>query len=340
MSITVIYHRKESKRSFSISRSTFIFACIATVAFLMTSALLLQSHYHNQLLQYKRSSISERNTLKQQYLQSTQLLTNQQLKTLTEKVGQLQAESISLNDLGERIIEKSNLPKDEFELQPQEYIADEVEESHQEQILQLLPKQQGELNAIFIPPMPWSSLSFLKTPTHIALNELDKNVSDLAFQYQINQNLLQQLEITFNNLHLIDEVFISGLPVSAEGASISSPFGTRSDPFTGRLRRHKGIDIASAIGSSIFATAAGVVTLSEEQNGYGYMVEINHGGGFMTRYAHASSLLVSVGQVVEKGQEIAVIGLTGRSTGPHVHYEVVKDGRQINPSFYIQRIAS
>jgi len=340
MSITVIYHRKESKRSFSITRSTFIFACIATVAFLMTSALLLQSHYHKQLLEYKKSSITERNILKQQYLHSTQLQTNQQLKALTEKVGQLQAQSISLNGLGERIIDKSNLPKDEFDLQLQENIVNEIVEAHEEQSSEWLPTQQGTINSIFVPPIPWSSLHFLKTPTQVALASLDESVSDLAFQYQINQNLLQQLEITFNNLHLIDELFISGLPVPAKGASISSPFGTRTDPFTGRLRRHKGVDIASSIGTPIYATAAGVVTLSEEKNGYGFMVEINHGSGFMTRYAHASSLIVSVGQVVEKGQEIAVIGLTGRSTGPHVHYEVVKDGRQINPSLYIQRLAS
>jgi murein DD-endopeptidase MepM/ murein hydrolase activator NlpD len=87
----------------------------------------------------------------------------------------------------------------------------------------------------------------------------------------------------------------------------------------------------------IIATAAGVVTESGKRSGYGLMVEIEHGNGLVTRYAHAKSLNVSVGDIVSKGQTIALMGSTGRSTGPHVHYEVLKNGRQINPNYYIQR---
>ena len=339
MSITVIYHRKEFKHRFSITRTTFIFICIGTVAILMSSAWLLQSHYHNQLLQYKRNSLVERNILKQQYLHSVASQTNQQLKKLTEQVGQLQAQSIRLNSLGERIIDKSDFPKKEFEFQLQDFSeADQVKPTVSPQS-EWLPKQVPPLLSEGQQLTPWSSLKFFNTPLQLDLASLDGTVSELTNQYQNNQNLLQQLEITFNNLHLVGELFISGLPVPTDGASISSPFGTRTDPFTGRLRRHKGVDVASPIGTPIFATAAGVVTLSEARNGYGYLVEINHGSGLMTRYAHASTLLVSVGQVVEKGEKIAIMGITGRSTGSHVHYEVVKDGRPINPNFYIERLA-
>ena len=317
MSITVIYNRNEIKHSFSITRSTFIFICISTVALLMTSAWLLQSHYHQQLIQHKINSLNERNAIKQQYLQSMQSQTSLQLQSLTEKVGQLQAQGIKLNSLGERIIEKSNFPKEEFEFELNENTEQNAEED--------------------IPTSTLNNPSIAVTPE---LTILNKSVSQLAYQYEKSQNLLQQLEITLNNLHLVDELFISGRPVPDESSWISSPFGTRSDPFTGRLRRHNGVDIAGYTGMPINATAAGVITTSEARTGYGFLVEINHGNGFKTRYAHASSLVVSVGDVVEKGQQIAVMGTTGRSTGPHVHYEVIKDGRQINPNYYIQRLPS
>ena len=283
----------------------------------MTSAWLLQSHYHQQLIQYKINSLSERSLIKQQYLQSMQSQTNQQLQSLADKVGQLQAQSINLNSLGERIIEKSNLPKDEFEF--------ELNKSEEQSTEDDIPVSNINTPATSAPP---------------ELLRLNENVSQLIYQYEKTQNLLQQLEITFNNLHLVDELFISGRPVPNEGSFISSPFGTRTDPFTGRLRRHNGVDIAGYIGMPINATAAGVITISEARTGYGFVVEVNHGSGLITRYAHASSLIVSVGELVEKGQQIAVMGTTGRSTGPHVHYEVIKDGRQINPNYYIQRLPS
>ncbi|MEG3753309.1 M23 family metallopeptidase [Psychromonas arctica] len=313
MSITVIYNRKESKHTFSITKSTFIFACIIVVALLMTSAWLLQSHYHQQFIQYKINALHEKNEIKQQYLQSIASQTNQQLQSLAEKVGELQAQNKRLNSLGERIIEKSNLPKQEFELYEQ---TDQKSESQS-----TAPDTSKLLN-------------------NNDLSPLINKVSLLEEQYKNNENLFEQLEITFNNLHLIDELFISGRPVPNQGSWISSPFGTRTDPFTGRLSRHKGVDIAGYSGMPIMATAAGVVTISEARNGYGYLVEINHGSGLMTRYAHASAITVSVGDVVEKGQQVAVMGTTGRSTGPHVHYEVLKDGQQVNPDYYIQRIPS
>ncbi len=321
MSITVIYNRNEIKHSFSITRSTFIFICISTVALLMTSAWLLQSHYHQQLIQHKINSLNERNLIKQQYLQSMNSQTNLQLQSLSEKVGQLQAQGIKLNSLSERIIEKSNFPKDEFEFELNQSTDENVEQNTEDDI-----------------SANYSDSSLITAPSELTI--LNKSVSQLANQYGKSQNLLQQLEITLNNLHLIDELFISGRPVPNENSWISSPFGTRSDPFTGRLRRHNGVDIAGHTGMPINATAAGVITTSEARTGYGFLVEINHGSGYKTRYAHASSIVVSVGDVVEKGQQIAVMGTTGRSTGPHVHYEVIKDGRQINPIYYIQRLPS
>ena len=291
----------------------------------MTSAWLLQSHYHQQLTQHKIEALNERNLIKQQYLETIQSQTNQQVQELAAKIGQLQAQSIRLNSLGERIIEKSNFPKEEFEF--------DLNKGIEGNELQSIEQDTNQA-------IPLSRLSDLNTLDTSDLFKLNKNVSLLASQYQNNQNLLQQLEITLTNLHLSKELFISGRPILGQGSWISSYFGTRTDPFSGRLRRHKGVDIAGYNGMPIIATAAGVVTISAARSGYGYIVEINHGGGLRTRYAHASSLLVSVGAVVEKGQQIAVMGSTGRSTGPHVHYEVIKNGSQINPVSYIQRLPS
>jgi murein DD-endopeptidase MepM/ murein hydrolase activator NlpD len=150
---------------------------------------------------------------------------------------------------------------------------------------------------------------------------------------------LDRLEITLNNLHLIDQLYISGRPVKGKGSWLSSPFGVRKDPFTGFLRQHKGVDIAGFTGMPIISTAAGVVTHAGKRGGYGLMVEVHHGNGLVTRYGHTQSVNVSVGDIVNKGQQIAIMGSTGRSTGPHVHYEVLKNGTQINPNSYIQRKA-
>lgn len=309
MSITVIYDRNGYKHHLSITRSTFIFACMFTVALLMTSAWLLQSHYHQQLTQHKIESLNERNIIKQEYLQSIQLQTNQQLISLGTRIGQLQAQSNRLNSLGERIIENANFPKKEFELNLD---------------------QEIPLGSIYHPGVP----------KQLSVDLLIDSASNLENKYKNHENQLQQLEIALNNHHLIDELFISGRPISGKGSWISSPFGTRSDPFTGRLRRHKGVDIAGYTGMSIVAAAAGVVIASEKRSGYGFMIDINHGSGFVTRYAHAQSLIAPLGAVVKKGQEIAIMGSTGRSTGPHVHYEVIKDGRQVDPNYYIHRLPS
>ncbi|NIQ15800.1 MAG: peptidoglycan DD-metalloendopeptidase family protein, partial [Candidatus Dadabacteria bacterium] len=100
---------------------------------------------------------------------------------------------------------------------------------------------------------------------------------------------------------------------------------------SGKREFHEGVDFASKSGSLVSSVGAGIVTWSGKRFGYGYMVEINHGNGYVTRYAHNKKNLVSVGEKVEKGQAIAVIGSTGRSTGPHVHFEVVHNGKHVNP---------
>jgi len=118
---------------------------------------------------------------------------------------------------------------------------------------------------------------------------------------------------------------------------VSSKYGYRSDPFNGRRAWHAGIDVAGRDGGDIISVAGGVVSFAGDRHGYGNLVEINHGDGLVTRYGHAKSLAVKVGDVVEKGQLIAKMGSTGRSTGPHVHFEVIRNGRTEDPEKYMHR---
>jgi murein DD-endopeptidase MepM/ murein hydrolase activator NlpD len=117
---------------------------------------------------------------------------------------------------------------------------------------------------------------------------------------------------------------------------LSSYFGKRTDPFNGRQEMHKGLDFAGQMGSEVLATAAGVVSWAGKRYGYGQLIEINHGNGISTRYAHCERILVKVGETVKQGETIGLMGSSGRSTGPHVHYEVLKDGHQVNPTQYVR----
>lgn len=143
------------------------------------------------------------------------------------------------------------------------------------------------------------------------------------------------LESLFHNRKLADETWLSGQPV--EKGWVSSQYGMRTDPFSGSRTMHNGIDFAGKEGSNVLAVAAGIVTWTGSESGYGNMVEISHGDGFVTRYAHNKQNLVAPGDLVRKGDPIALVGTTGRSTGAHVHYEVYKHGRPVDPSSYVHR---
>ncbi|MBL4638591.1 MAG: M23 family metallopeptidase, partial [Proteobacteria bacterium] len=118
---------------------------------------------------------------------------------------------------------------------------------------------------------------------------------------------------------------------------ISSYYGKRIDPFTGKKAFHKGLDLAGKAGSGIHTVADGMVTWIGKRSGYGALVEVDHGNGYVTRYAHNKTIKVKVGDKVNKGQVIALMGSTGRSTGPHVHFEILRDGKNINPYNFVKR---
>jgi murein DD-endopeptidase MepM/ murein hydrolase activator NlpD len=165
--------------------------------------------------------------------------------------------------------------------------------------------------------------------------DLSQMLAQLARRADLRESQLAALENVILTRELKEEIHPEGRPVSS--GYISSYFGERADPFDGREAFHKGVDFAGSLGSDVVAVAAGVVTWSGERSGYGKLIEINHGDGYSTRYAHNERTLVAVGQTVKRGEAIALMGSTGHSTGPHVHFEVLHNGRQVDPLSFIGR---
>jgi murein DD-endopeptidase MepM/ murein hydrolase activator NlpD len=163
--------------------------------------------------------------------------------------------------------------------------------------------------------------------------DLTSMIDDLGRRIDSRSGQFSALENVILGRQLSLEIKPSGRPVR-EGY-ISSYFGERMDPFNGEDAFHKGVDFASDAGTDVLAVASGIVTWAGPREGYGNLVEVNHGNGYITRYAHAARTLVTVGDEVERGQAVAVVGSTGRSTGPHLHFEVLKDGRQIDPMVFV-----
>lgn len=167
----------------------------------------------------------------------------------------------------------------------------------------------------------------------MAVPELTAALDALETQLLDRQRQLTALESLMSTRSLGERIIPGGWPVV--GGWISSRFGYRSDPFHGRGAFHAGVDFAAPPGTKVIATGPGVVTYSGYKDGYGYVVEITHPTGYLTRYGHNSRNIVREGQTVQKGESIAVIGSTGRSTGVHVHFEVERDGKTVNPAQYL-----
>ncbi len=174
----------------------------------------------------------------------------------------------------------------------------------------------------------------MTTGSNVAVPELVESMQSLGDQLNNREAQLGVLESVLMGQNLKDRVYPQGRPVNS--GWISSYFGKRTDPFTGKPANHTGIDFAGKLGDSVVAVAAGVVTWSADRYGYGVMVEINHGSGYSTRYAHNAENLVAVGDEVKKGQAVARMGETGRATGPNLHFEVLRNGRRVNPVNFIR----
>lgn len=226
---------------------------------------------------------------------------HRQLDALAIKLGQLQAQATRINALGERLVQVGKLDSNEFN---------------------------------FDQPPPVGGVEVTDGSSSYALPQsLDAGIDQLASQFETQQAQLSAMQSLLLNARIDSNLKPTGMP--AEGY-ISSYFGVRTDPFDGLAARHTGLDVAVPYGSPVHTVAEGMVTYAGVRNGYGNVVEIDHGNGYMTRYAHNSKLLVHPGQHVRVNDEIAQAGSSGRSTGSHVHFEVWYNGRVVNPLAYVK----
>jgi murein DD-endopeptidase MepM/ murein hydrolase activator NlpD len=223
------------------------------------------------------------------------------LDAMARKVGEMQAKLIKLEAMGERVSGLAGVKQDELE--------------------QLMSKPAADgRGGPFVP---------VKTPS---LDQLNGWVGSLDEQADQNADLYTMIESRLLETRLQSLMIPNTRPVDGP---IGSGFGFRADPFTGRAALHTGLDFPAEVGSQINAAAGGVVLLTENHPQYGNMVELDHGRGLVTRYAHSSKVLVHPGDIVKRGQPIALVGNSGRSTGPHLHFEVLVDRVPQNPAKFL-----
>ena len=226
-----------------------------------------------------------------------------ELDALAVQMARIQGQLMRLDALGGRLVTMADLSQDEF-------------------------------NFGVIPPLGGPDET-LESWQSFQAPGFSEQIDELATRIDNRAEQLEVLESLLLDRNLQDDVYLAGRPIRK--GWMSSSFGQRTDPFTGRQSWHKGVDFAAKEGSDVIAVGSGVVTWSENRGGYGLLVEVNHGNGYVTRYSHNKASLVRVGDIVSKGQAISLVGSSGRSTGPHVHFEVLINGRQVNPARYIHR---
>ncbi len=226
--------------------------------------------------------------------------TSAEVNAMTRRLAHLKSDVTRLDALGRKLVDVSNIDAEEFDF--------------------------GSTPGIGGP----------ETDTARGLDaaELEEEVASMAQVLEERERQLSVLDDVLAERRLDAASTPAGEPI-IEGW-MSSTYGYREDPFSGKRAWHGGVDFAGREGSPIHAVGAGVVTYSGERWGYGNLVEVTHGDGYVTRYGHNARILVEEGEVVRRGDQIAEMGSTGRSTGPHVHLEVLKDGESVNPWKYVQ----
>lgn len=217
-----------------------------------------------------------------------------------KRLGQLQAESIRLTALTEKLAELAGVDVSEFQLNT-------------------LPAQGG-------------------------IDEIGESLTPELFKIEMSQltdrfSRQDQQLTTIQDLFLTQDSITSAIPQGRpiNGGWLSSSYGYRIDPFNGKKTFHSGIDFAAKEGTEVVAVADGMVSFIGERNGYGELIEIDHGNGYVTRYAHNEKITAKTGDRIKKGEAIALLGSTGRSTGPHVHFEVLREGTKIDPYKFVNR---
>ena len=225
------------------------------------------------------------------------------INALAARLAELQAASTRLDALGERLVQLGQLDPEEFD---------------------------------FNQPPPVGGPEMLISGGRSNASGIGQSISHLSQVLNSQFARLDALQLLLLDRNLEQERTPAGWPVSS--GWISSGFGERNDPFTGKKAQHEGLDFAGAKGSEVVAVASGAVVWSGSRQGYGKLLEIDHGNGYITRYAHNDQLLVKDGDSIVAGQEIAKMGSTGRASSPHVHFEVLYKGKAVNPNKFVKQM--
>jgi murein DD-endopeptidase MepM/ murein hydrolase activator NlpD len=237
-------------------------------------------------------------------LHELRIVADDQIDALALRMGELNANVIRLNALGSRLTGMADLEEGEFDFHNPPAVGGPVD------------------------PADYAVTDVGQLP------ELLVDFAELESTLDGQQQQLAALESLLMDQKLRDRVNPKGRPVKS--GWISSFFGKRTDPMTGKASWHRGIDFAGKYGNEVIAVSDGVVSWSGDRYGFGNLVEIKHGNGYVTRYAHNQELNVAVGDQVQQGETIALMGSTGRSTGPHVHFEVWHNGKAVDPAKYVR----
>lgn len=302
MNIILVSNRLSKPRTLTLSVQQLVLAAAVLIAL---GAVLFGSFYYFVL----RHAVEERNPLLTDLVREAQedesvraqSYVRASLNSMAAKLGELQAQVLRLNTLGERLTRAAGM-------KPQEFQFDR-------------PPGQGG-----------ADVGAASTP--MSMDALNQKINELATALEAQSDHMGVLESTYVRHSAQKQFEPNALPV--EGGYHSSNFGWRIDPFTGLNAFHEGIDFVAREGTPILAAAGGVVIFADVHPHYGKMVEIDHGNDLVTRYAHASAITVKTGDVVIRGSKIAEVGSSGRSTGPHLHFEVRQRGMALNPMRYLK----
>lgn len=302
MNILLLTKCQSRSRCISLSRKGIVF--VVAVVFVALPLIGVYTGYKLSVTfsePHHLSAAWEKEIAKQRAeIAEAKRVAQENLNALALRLGQMQAHVMRLDALGQRLTHMANLDNGEFDFER--------------------PPAQGG------PGEDVSSQGIEVSDFVTVLDDLSRQLNDRSQQLDV-------LETMLINRNLQAEVFPTGRP--AEGGWISSYFGLRTDPFSGKPEYHNGIDLAGREGAQVVAAASGVISWAGERYGYGQLVEVSHGNGYVTRYGHNKRVLVTLGQPVKKGQVVALMGSTGRSTGPHVHFEVLRDGQPVDPLKFV-----
>jgi murein DD-endopeptidase MepM/ murein hydrolase activator NlpD len=299
--------QRSGSRTFSLSK---VAACLGLMAAVVTGGSLWAGYQMGLQAQLAEDTSERGNEALMAMIEDqkaavleTRESTREHMDALALRLGAMQSHVMRLDALGERLAALGKLDADEFNFSE--------------------TPARGGVEA----PVDAQS---------VEAAELVAEMEQLSTLLEDREHKLKLLEGLIVSNELQKELRPAGRPVKK--GWISSKYGYRKDPFTGKKTFHHGVDIAGKKSSEIVAVASGVVTEAGQKSGYGYFVEIRHADGYTTRYAHNSEIFVDVGDLVEKGQPIGAMGSSGRSTGPHVHFEIARNGKSLNPSKYLRKI--